>query len=115
MAPHYVTFEQAIALKEKGFNIICNQGYNQVTKGLIEMPNKNDENILISAPEQWMVVEWLEQFGIYIDTRCLNSTKGNNFEVCIHRMNDVIKLKNGFDTRKAAYSAAFDYILKELI
>ena len=90
ITPTYVTLAQAELLKKNGFNDLI--------------------------PEQWQVIEWFEiVFKIYIDTKCINSTRGDNFEYYIHKNNDTIKIKNGFNSRKEAYSAAIDYVLRILL
>lgn len=117
--PTYVSFEQAKWLKEKGYK--SKSRYYDGSGKLVSVPNisGNDyrhtnnymQRFRWEAPEQWEVVEWFEQrFNVYIDTRCVNSTRGDNFEFCIHKMNDIIETKNGFNTRQEAYSAALDYI-----
>jgi uncharacterized protein with NRDE domain len=118
--PKHVTFEQAVRLKEKDFNEICNQGYNQVTKGLIKMTNKNNENILISAPEQWQVVEWLRLiYGIWISVSVF--VKRDDTVVWVYDIFEdsyiveQLQRSKGFHSPQQAYSAAFDYILKKLI
>jgi len=119
LEPKYVTFEQAKWLKEKGYK--SKSRYYDGSGKLVSVPNipENDyrhtnnymQRFRWEAPEQWEVVEWFEQrFNVYIDTRCVNSTRGDNFEFCIHKMNDIIETKNGFNTRQEAYSEAFDYI-----
>jgi len=122
LKPRYVTFEQAKWLGEKEFDLPTYGYYDGLNLCIGEYKNHSKTKIgdtlmhkrltgYISAPEQWEVVEWFEQrFNVYIDTRCVNSTRGDNFEFCIHKMNDIIETKNGFNTRQETYSAAFDYI-----
>lgn len=72
-----------------------------------------------SAPEQWQVVEWLRiNHGIWVDVFphsqleswwCAQIYKGNN----IKDFKD--SPYKGYKTPQEAYSAAIDYILKELI
>jgi hypothetical protein len=128
--PTYVTFKQAKKLKEKGFEIdtdkflFCKDEVNNIKEhqiknrdviyngGLLYLLNEDEYRIY----EQWQVVEWIESnFKLYIDTTCVNSTRGDNFAYQIHKNNDTVKSKTGFDTRKEAYSAAFDYILNNLL
>jgi len=100
--PNYCSFEQCKLLKEKGF----------VSKYKLSV----QKFIKNARPEQWQVHEWIEtNFKLYVDTKCINSTRGDNFEYSIHKNNDTIKIKNGFDSRRESYSAAFDYILNNLI
>ena len=119
ITPTYVTLAQAKLLKKKNFNVSTLNWYHKGTKklnrnDLLCSMNKLTDNY--SAPEQWQVIEWFELvFKIYIDTKCVNSTRGDNFEYCIHKNNDTIKIKNGFNNRKEACSAAIDYILTVLL
>jgi len=75
--PKYVTFEQAKFLKEKGFDVPCQQLYvagkyriNYEKEGELfnnGMPSLQIPNDWCLAPEQWMVVEWLRvKHGIWI-------------------------------------------------
>lgn len=94
--PKYVTFKQAVILKEKGFDVPCNKYYQKALtskkdrqdgytgpfgwkKGELSMELgyfvNNDSNdftnknwYLCSCPEQWQVIEWLESvYGIDVD------------------------------------------------
>lgn len=130
--PTYVTFEQAKLLKEKGFDIKCKKYYNgsllQTSKGsILKDCYKN------YAPEQWQVVEWLfDKHGIdvsvygklpYIvfpDSEFGEGELQWHFEYRIIQNKDgqkceVIEPKDWFNSKQQAYSAAFDYCLKELI
>ena len=73
--PHYVTFEQAKWLKEKGFK--SKSRYYDGSGELVETPDipKNDythtnnyiQRFRWEAPEQHVVVEWLRvNYGIWI-------------------------------------------------
>jgi hypothetical protein len=62
--PTYVTFEQAIGLKEKGFDELCSKMYKaQCIWGFSFMGYRNSQIPIkssdASAPEQWQVCEWL--------------------------------------------------------
>jgi hypothetical protein len=133
--PHYVTFEQAKLLNEKGFNEECVRFYvksNSKIFGIDEhgryYPIKNKpkklwvvgnvavQNVknIILAPEQWQVVEWLRvNHGIWVYV-----VGGGN-----HQFYPIYQDKSGakheimqfYYTPQEAYSAAIDYILKELI
>jgi hypothetical protein len=69
-----------------------------------------------SAPEQHQVVEWLDQKHIYVS---VIKKKGIGFDCSIRITNDdgdyIEKYNRPFSTRQEAYSAAFDYILKEIL
>jgi len=121
----YVSFEQAKLLKEKGFEIPILNWYHRETKKL----NKNDLAFSInkltdnySAPEQWQVVEWLRiNHGIWIVVNITiddkwyfelyNLKDKRNSEISIVDEN----ITDFHNSPQKAYSAAFDYILKELI
>jgi hypothetical protein len=121
----YVSFEQAKLLKEKGFEIPILNWYHRETKKL----NKNDLAFSInkltdnySAPEQWKVVEWLRiNHGIWIVVNITiddkwyfelyNLKDKRNSEISIVDEN----ITDFHNSPQKAYSAAFDYILKELI
>jgi len=104
--PTYITFEQCVWLKEKGFkNIEIDYGLNQMLNNC-------------NPPEQWQVVEWLRvnhALWIYVDTHeygkwCFNykiikpNEKYPNINV-----NGKFSLED-FNSPQEAYSAAFDYI-----
>jgi transposase len=133
--PAYVTFEQAKRLKEKGFNLLCFYYYeNKILKepylengsstdtefkvnlsDLLEYFNKHSE--LISAPEQWQVIEWLRsnhEIWVVAFPELLN---GNivRYYPSIFQKGVGEDIEQYFDTPQEAYSAAFDYILKQLI
>jgi len=96
--PTYVTFEQAKLLKEKGLKGI------EIDYGLNQMLNN------CKTPEQWQVIEWLRteksiwigvnrKFNRFYSVIYTNSMQHFDYIVC--------------DTPQEAYSAAFDYILKQ--
>jgi hypothetical protein len=120
--PTYVTFEQAKLLKEKNFNIDVKSYYTTseefTPKDYYYYGNEinynspindiNNINGTISRPEQWQVVEWLRvNHGVWIEVYYDNSNE------------EYYMVLNGeeykFKSPKEAYSAAFNYILKELI
>jgi len=115
--PTYVTFEQAKLLKEKGFDGRCNSVYT--TDGNILLGVNVNLLDRIYAPEHYQVVEWLRvEKGIWIVINIGSSRTGyyatytnvttlGGSEI---RIGDV-----SYETPQEAYSAAFDYILKELI
>jgi hypothetical protein len=131
---HFVTFEQAKWIKEKGFDVpvfYCfdllgndkrlDEIWSQGCEGGMSLEdwlwdyNSPDFN-LISKPEQHQVVEWFRvNHGIWVSVF--------NDDVNYFWMGIVLatkkRLKDGnakeFDTPQEAYSAAFDYILNNLI
>jgi hypothetical protein len=134
MQPKYCTFEQAKLLKEKGYEIdteevlFCKDEINNIKEhqiknrnfiyagGIIYKIEENEYRIY----EQWQVVEWLNS-ECFIDISVSISTSG-------YYMYEIWKLQNkaeqgwiryksyyGFKSRQEAYSAAFDYVLNNLI
>jgi len=133
--PTYVTWEQAKLLKEKGFDEECKFYYDLGFKELtfhVEDTWKNSEiqngypngvfeklgkYPMISAPEQWQVVEFLRiNHGIWVIVlpELLNGEKIRYYP-SIFEKGVGEDIEQYFDTPQEAYSAAFDYILKELI
>jgi len=129
--PTYVSFEQAKRLKEKGFNIPCkthcfigNTGkiVFETSVHCIDWGNRPHIKTVqkYSVPEQWQVVEYLRvNHGIHITLTTyalgyqyhLNNTPDPKTWHIDKRYN----CKDDFKTPQEAYSAAFDYILNELI
>jgi hypothetical protein len=140
--PTYVTFEQAKLLKEKGFLIPTSLGY--LSNGDLSAPyygikfiNSDTENdVMYSAPEQHQVVEWL-RVNHEIEVYALRYTFSKGEFVGKKYMFVVEKYKKNFNpdldeyhfeeeplessrelnynSPQEAYSAAFDYILNNLI
>jgi hypothetical protein len=132
--PTYVTFEQAKLLADKRFLIHTRYGYTK--DGVLERPhygetyiNSDFENSLTySAPEQYQVAEWLLQnhrLDIIVKYPESNTNKieGINsvyYDLEIYRLQGgdaykVYKFIGISDKKQEAYSAAFDYILNNLI
>ena len=130
--PTYVTFEQAKLLKEKGFDLRIKQWY--VSKETILFLydedntlgwcNRNLPKNEYSAPEQWQVVEWLRiKHGVWI--LALPTINGYfAYKIIDVQMNPEKHIErppykdvsaNDYKTPQEAYSAAFDYILTNLI
>ncbi len=122
--PTYITFEQAKWLKEKGFTkengCACREGwinYLFYFEGKTSEP-ENDSGYaldtlgnshLIERPEQWQVVEWLRvEKDIFIEVCYWKSTK-------LYQWKIDNKFGKEFNSPQEAYSAAFDYILTNLI
>lgn len=133
--PSYVSFEQAKLLKEKGFDEVCSNAYNlnglQYINGWCEYIDDDDLTIRnsvikskdVSAPEQHIVVEWLRiNHGIWISVNtieygkwCFNYKKLEpNKDYPVLNVIGKYSLKD-FNSPQEAYSAAFDYVLKNLI
>lgn len=127
--PTYVTFEQAKLLKEKGFKYYCPLSYweqkltNNTPGYALENGETSQENYYnferYYAPEQWQVVEWLRiKHGIWVWVRPFKDHAADNNDPIQHQMNIFFKgvsISKEFDSHEEAYSAAFDYILKEMI
>jgi hypothetical protein len=122
--PTYVTWEQAKWLKEKGFDVNTHMGYAYFQNLRKYKLMSHRESKDYSAPEQWQVIEWLRvNHSIWV--LALPTINGYyaykiidvqlDPEKPIERppYNDVSG--EDYHTPQEAYSAAFDYILKELI
>jgi hypothetical protein len=137
--PTYITFEQAKWLKEKGLNdhfyrrrgedstrwVSCKYCYDpldesktlQLWSWNIESSTKERLERLISAPEQWQVVEWLRiNHGIWVS---VNIAMDDKWYFELYNLKDkrnaeiIIEDENVTDFHNSpqeAYSAAFDYI-----
>jgi hypothetical protein len=124
----YVNFNQAKLLKAKGFDEECSEYY--LKDGInYSYPNPENWNLkidTISRPEQHQVVEWLRvNHGIWIQTP-YSYNDGNVYCWTICKINEIESEQNcwlsGLDTEivgyaspQEAYSAAFDYVLTNLI
>jgi len=95
----------------------------------IESSTKERLERLISAPEHWQVVEWLRiNHGIWVEIKpeCYGDHWYANLNICsreawdnLYKRNEVLsafrEFNNEHPTPQEAYSAAFDYILNNLI
>ena len=71
--PHYVNFNTAKLLKEKGFDGECTEYYlkDGIDYSYPKPENWNLKSDTISRPEQWQVVEWLRlNHGIHLGVSC---------------------------------------------
>ncbi len=135
--PINVSFEQAKVLKEKGFDIWVQKHYDGYVPDELRCSNgfkmpkycpqipKFDYmslNMVYYAPEQWQVVEWLRvNHGIWIVVNIAiddkwyfelyNLKDKRNAEIIIGDEN----ITDYHNSPQEAYSAAFDYILNNLI
>lgn len=116
--PTYVTFEQAVLLKQKAFNENCYTVID-IRKSMIINPFRCCNSELIkeafSRPEQWLVIEWLRVVhNIFIS--CVVWQDAPHFHSRIYLLNEKESVEVGsFDSPQTAYSAAFDHILNSLI
>ena len=133
--PTYVTFEQAKLLKEKEFDLMVNAYFED--NGREELiQNKYQANyncstslgLTHSKPEQWQVVEWLRlKHGIHIhnETDSYGEDWYPKLSICSKESWENLELRNIINkfrygildckTPQEAYSAAFDYVLSNLI
>ena len=122
--PHYVDFNTAKLLKKKGFGIPYKQMgystkfYNGNTKTMLPLGRTGRSTNLIPAPEQHQVVEWLWlNHGIWIWVE--KGRNPDNFYPVIYNGKEITSFKHlpkmWGDTSQEAYSAAFDYVLNNLI
>ena len=122
MSKKHVTFEQAVKLKEKGFDVDCTHAYCQsikldhpigdcFPKDRQFKPNVKEE---WDAPEQHEVVDWLlEKHDIWIQPERISKDEYQCFYIGYNTCK--IQINGLFKTPKEAYSAAFDYVLNKLI
>jgi hypothetical protein len=124
--PTYVTFEQAKWLKEKGFDEVCNAYFN-LDKEIVRFedshfsPSCNSDMHPytygeITLPEQWQVCEWLRvNHGIWIYILPYSTLFRPYVEEIIDKDRFGKWEGHKYNSPQEAYSAAFNYILKELI
>lgn len=133
--PSYVTFEQAKLLKEKRFDEITdtifmtNHSSEVIFENINRLKHSDGVNPFVSRPEQWQVVEWLRiNYGINvlpIESYTYPDEIKNRWKYQIvnkqEKDRDIFNKKffiesdYEFQSPQEAYSAAFDYVLKELI
>lgn len=136
--PTYVTFEQALLLKEKGFDLVVNSFYDykgneEDSEFIISVRSKKynsecDHIGLISAPEQWQAIEWLRlNYCIFISTRHGGLNMKGEFGYFICEIIEATKDPQLYKTHKInwqmkkdyspqeANSVAIDYVLKNII
>jgi hypothetical protein len=123
--PAYTTLKQSKLLKEKGFDEECRMCVEDGDDRPLPFDcgrelHKNSLHPYYSAPEQWVVVEWLRvNHGIWVDVGVGNLFHKCKFYILIKTYNvdrwDLTSLDNKthspYDSPQEAYSAAFDYIL----
>ena len=124
--PTYATLAQAKLLKQKGFSESCLYWYGEEDawgqKSILKIPislhthkNSKAPNNTFSAPEHWMVVEWLRlEHSIWVSVQIAPNKKPDMFWYRINTLKDMYTGKN-LDSPQAAYSAAFDYTLNNLL
>jgi hypothetical protein len=129
--PHYVNFNTAKLLKEKGFldkNIYgevrlsqshfydCKGNLYHIKDAFIEQDfNLKD---CYNAPEQHIVVEWLRiNHDIWISSDFSEVDESFTYKIHLIKSDELPRIFTncGYKSPQEAYSAAFDYVLKELI
>ena len=121
MKPAYITFEQAKILKEKKFDVRVKSFYDVIGElNTIENDEMNTKGFAnrhlpkgeCSAPEQHIVIEWLRiKHNIHI---WVNPIAVGDYKYTI-LSNEWLRFeteKFGYNSPQEAYSAAFDYVLK---
>jgi hypothetical protein len=120
--PTYISFEQAKWLKGKGFDVKVDALYSggiffntrNEAKEQLDWNKCVDETY--SAPEQWQVVEFFRvKYNVFVEINP-NWDNGNidYYDATIYH-NKIHDVLCGKKTPQEVYSAAFDYILKNLI
>jgi hypothetical protein len=115
--PDYVEFYQAVLFKDKGFHSVKCLAYT-----LEGFPVKNycynleGDKQWIARPEQWQVIKWASLVhNIDIEARPVRYAGDIKTSYYQPYINGCIINMSKFATKEKAYSAAFDYVLKELI
>jgi|LakMenE18May11ns_1017448.scaffolds.fasta_scaffold8675979_1 hypothetical protein len=120
--PIYATFELSKLLKEKEWQ----QRTKMVWLDFLGKQHLREVNLSLElnnaeydAPEQWQVVEWLRvNHGIWVWVRPYKDHAADNNDPIQHQMNvykNGVTVSKEFNSHEEAYSAAFDYILNNLI
>lgn len=138
-----VGFDNAILLKEKGFDVPCrfvHDNWNNIKDWEEEDDNRNphknsikNQSAYYSAPTQQVAIDWIRiNFGIDIYTKCIEpfdyEDKMNPYPkiVWISKINDLEQIEkfvntnnglaiNHFHTPEEAKEAAINYALINLI
>jgi hypothetical protein len=139
--PTYVTFEQAKWLKEKGYEIdtdevlFCRDEINNIEEHQLKnrdvIYNATSINYKVGENEyriyhQWEFVEWLRiTHGIWVSVNIAMDDKWyfelynlkdkRNAEIIIEDEVVIANVTDFHNSPQEAYSAAFDYILNNLI
>jgi hypothetical protein len=143
--PCYCSFEQCKLLKEKGFDVMPHYiknktdyilGYNFDLEDKYDYLKKREFQFedhvcshLYLMPEQWQVIEFFRlNYGIWIKVdHFITNENSIDWDFEIDKTNTDVDergnyipivsfdVKRSFNTPQKAYSAAFDYILTNLI
>jgi hypothetical protein len=125
--PTYTTLKQSKVLKEKGFDEECRMCVEDGDDRPLPFDcgrelHKNSLHPYYSAPEQWVVVEWLRinhDIWVLPEWQCgrknwiFNIEKLNSYDETIEIQKNYYKElgEEEYNSPQEAYSAAFDYIL----
>ena len=120
MKEHYVTYEQAVKLKELGFKDKCNAYYwtedkaFECTNSIIHK-NSDTCQTVVMAPLLWQAQKWLrEKHNLSVEPIC-NMVRQWNVNVCeIDNFGTAVYSKMNLDTYELALSAGIDAALKLL-
>jgi len=126
--PTYLTYEQSKLFISKGCNIKKDSRFFFNSEEITKTLSKSIHPI-IYAFEQWEIIEWLRvKYNIDLQAVCNYSKLGRTYRMGIIFVNDDKKVDSiflrpenekfefiEFNTPQEAYSAAFDYILENLI
>lgn len=126
--PHYVDYDTAKWLKEKGFDEFCYRTYDHyqelspfpITEDMggkkvdpldYKWNNSAIHSSIITAPEQWLVIEWLRiNHDIYVEGRLQLTSKYHKREYIAYIDCIDINCNLRYLTPQEAISAAFNYI-----
>lgn len=126
----YCSYEVSKLLKEKGFDVMCQLGYNMSEKysGMLvtDIPNKNSDELVISRPTIQLAVNWIhENFGIWIYPEWQFGRKKWLFNIsCLNDKQKTIKIQEQYyndlgeeeyNSPQEAYQEAIKYTLENLV
>lgn len=128
----FVTIEQAMLLKEKGFDIRCEYFYNEGSGYKLQHDPilRTGKDVFFEAPEIWQVVEWLRlkhkidlsvvvsYGGKWVANLVKDWTKTHKGMGNMNYFDTTKQIHNdfaGYTSPQEAYSAAINYIVSKLI
>ena len=109
-----VPFETAKALKEKGYNSLCDCYYEpdkELYLGILVSNMDYENNGTVAAPTYHEVLDWLEKKGYPIESACLRDFDGHDIMwVC----GCGITVSGIYPTREEAFNDVITDVLKML-
>jgi hypothetical protein len=121
MNKEFVTYEQALALKELGFNEPCFGRWIEQDELSISAP-KDDEycqkqhefSWTALAPLYQQAFRWFrEKHGLFVEIKCCNTKRINGtFEIEISRLNDRVYGHYGYETYEEAEQSCLDKLIE---